>query len=61
MNRYVKTDKGVVDTNFLYPHMECYLIEDNVLYVEEVSGRVYAYANIIDSSNNVEDLLDEGE
>ena len=61
MIRYIKTTQGIVDTQFLFPHLECYLIKDNVLYVEEISGRTYPFAEIIDSSDNEEDLIDESD
>ncbi|WP_292474526.1 hypothetical protein [Methanosphaera sp.] len=59
MIRYVKTDKGIIDTDFLFPHMECYILKEDGLYVEEILGRVYKYAEVIDVSNRLEDLLDE--
>ena len=59
MKRYVKTDKGIVDTCIENnPHIECFFIkEDNNLYIEEISGRVYPYAKVIDFSDTKDDLL----
>ena len=60
MKRYLKTDKGIIDTHIKNnPHVECFFIKDNHLYIEEISGRVYLYAKVTSSSDNKSDLIFE--
>lgn len=58
MKRYVKTSKGIIDTEIRNnPHVECFFIIDDILHIEEISGRIFPYAKVIDLSNNKDDLI----
>lgn len=62
MKRYLKTDKGIIDTHIKNnPHVECFFIKGNHLYIEEISGRVYPYAKVFELSDNKNDLIDDEE
>ena len=59
MKRYVKTDKGIIDTHIKNnPHVECFFIKDKILHIEEISGRIYPYAKVIMLSDNKAELKD---
>ena len=64
--KYVKIrDNGinkVIDTSLLIPHLECYLIEENKLYCENIDGTVYLLGDIIETSDVISNMFDdEGE
>lgn len=40
MEKFIATDKYIVDTSKLLPHIECYIIKNNVLYEETISGEL---------------------
>ena len=59
MKRYIKTDKyKCIDTHKLVPHMECYIIKDNKLYVEQISGHIFDLGTIIIMKDNNENMGD---
>lgn len=64
--KYVKIkDRGVekvIDTSYLIPHMECYLIEESKLYCENIDGTVYFLGDIVETSDVISNMFDnEGE
>ena len=60
MDRYIKTDVGVIDTNIRNnPHIECFHIKDNILYAEEISGREFPIGKVISSSNERDDFVEK--
>ena len=62
MKRYVKTSKGIIDTEIRNnPHVECFFIKDNILHIEEISGRIFSYAKVFELSDNRDDLIDDEE
>lgn len=61
--KYIKIiDRGntkVIDTSHLIPHLECYLIDDNKLYCENIDGTVYFLGDIIEMSDVISNMFDD--
>ena len=56
MLEYVATDKYIVHTTFRLPHIECYVIVDNILYEETIDGRLLCIGPVESMSDNLSDL-----
>lgn len=63
--KYVKIKdrsiEKVIDTSYLIPHMECYLIEENKLYCENIDGTVYFLGDIIETGDVISNMFDDEE
>lgn len=57
LKRYVKVlNSKIVDTTLLLPHVECYFIEDDKLFVENIDGSDYYLGKVVIESDNIDDL-----
>lgn len=57
LKRYIEVLNGkVVDTTLLLPHVECYYVEDEKLYVEHIDGTTFYLGKIMRESNELSDL-----
>lgn len=56
MLKYILTDKYIVPTNVRLPHIECYVITDNILYEETIDGRLLDIGPVEGMSDNLDDL-----
>ncbi len=60
LKRYVEVLNGkIVDTTLLLPHVECYYIEDEKLYVEHIDGSTCYLGKVIRETNNLSELASE--
>ena len=58
LKRYIQVlNRKTVDTTLLLPHVECYFVEDNDLYVEYVDGNVTYLGKVIRETDNIADLV----
>lgn len=59
LKRYVEVKNGkVIDTTLLLPHVECYFIEDEKLYVESIIGDETYLGHIVKESNDLKDMCE---
>ena len=57
LKRYVEVLNGkIVDTTLLLPHVECYYIEDDKLYVEHTDGTTFYLGKVIRETNELSEL-----
>ena len=57
LKRYVEVLNGkVIDTTLLLPHVECYYIEDDKLYVEHIDGTTFYLGKVVRETNDLVDL-----
>lgn len=56
MLKYILTDKYIVPTNVRLPHIECYIITDNILYEETIDGRLLDIGPVEGMSDNLDEL-----
>lgn len=56
MLKYIVTDKYIVNTSQLLPHIECYIIRNDILYEETIDGRLLPIGNIEIMSNSPDNL-----
>lgn len=57
LKRYVEVLNGkVIDTTLLLPHVECYYIEDNKLYVEHTDGTTFYLGKVARETDNLAEL-----
>lgn len=58
MLKYILTDKYIVPTALRLPHIECYVIINNILYEETIDGRFLCIGPVERMSDNLDDLPD---
>ena len=57
LKRYIEVLNGkVIDTSLLLPHVECYFIEDDKLYVEHIDGSTFYLGKVIRETNDLAEL-----
>lgn len=57
LKRYVEVLNGkVIDTTLLLPHVECYFIEDEKLYVEHTDGSTFYLGKVMRETNDLSEL-----
>lgn len=60
LKRYVEVLNGkIVDTTLLLPHVECYFIEDDKLFVEHTDGSTCYLGKVIRETNDISDLVQD--
>lgn len=58
MLKYILTDRYIVPTAVRLPHIECYIINDNILYEETIDGNLLYIGPVEDMSDDLNDLPD---
>ena len=57
LKRYVEVLNGkVIDTTLLLPHVECYYIDDNKLFVEHTDGTNFYLGKVVRETNDLVEL-----
>lgn len=57
LKKYVEVLNGkVIDTTLLLPHVECYYIEDDKLFVEHTDGSTFYLGKVMRETNDLSDL-----
>ena len=57
LKRYVEVLNGkVIDTTLLLPHVECYFIEAEKLYVEHTDGSTFYLGKVMRETNDLSEL-----
>lgn len=57
LNRYIRVLNGkIIDTTLLLPHVECYFITDNKLYVEYIDGTYTYLGQVVVETNDLSKL-----
>lgn len=60
MKRFIQVKNGkIIDTSLLIPHVECYLDDDGLLYVEYIDGNKTYLGKIIREEDHIEDFSKE--
>ena len=58
LKRYVEVLNGkVIDTTLLLPHVECYYVEDEKLYVEHTDGSSFYLGKVVRETNELAELV----
>ena len=57
IKRYFMVKNGkVFDTSYLFPHVECYYVEDDKLYSETIDGTDIYMGVIVCESDSLKDI-----
>ena len=57
LKRYVEVLNGkIIDTTLLLPHVECYFIEDDKLFVEHIDGSTCYLGKVVKETDDLAEL-----